>query len=211
MNNYNRCETSDHYFQVTAIINPTQRIIRCRHDIQWIVQKRTSKELNKGHWVGQSYHTTWESLKAHYSGVVGIVPWVFKAPLMPNKKPYKQRKRGSPKFVMISHSMADTAAWRKLKPAPRALYLEIKRRYNGYNNGSVLLSHRDAAKSLNSNYNSVGSWFRKLEKHGFIVCMQKHHLGPSGVGQTSHWRLTEYDCYGHKATHDYLAWKSKEN
>jgi len=130
---------------------------------------------------------------------------------MSRKKIYKQAKRGVPPFVMILNSMADTSAWRKLKPAPRALYLEIKLRYNGHNNGSVLLSHRDAAKRLNSSYNSVGSWFRQLEKHGFIVCMQRHHLGPSGVGQTSHWRLTEYDCDGHKATDDYKAWKPKEN
>jgi hypothetical protein len=32
-------------------------------------------------------------------------------------------------------------------------------------------------------------------------------LGPSGVGQTSHWRLTEYQCDGHQATRDYSSWK----
>ena len=69
MNNYNRCETSDYYFRVTAIINPRQRIIRCRRGLQWVAQKRTSADLNKGHWIGLSYHTSWESLTARYSGV----------------------------------------------------------------------------------------------------------------------------------------------
>lgn len=108
--------------------------------------------------------------------------------------------------MAIYHFMADTPAWRTLKPAPRALYLEIKRQYKGYNNGRVLLSYRDAAERMNCSYNSVGGWFKELEKRRFIVCMQRPHLGPSGVGQTSHWRLTEYDCEGQKATHDYRMW-----
>ena len=127
--------------------------------------------------------------------------------LMARGKSYKQHKRGDPPLVMIYNAMADTPAWRSLKPAPRALYLEIKRQYRGRDNGRVLLSYRDAAVRLNSSHNSVGGWFKELEERGFIVCMQKHHLGPSGVGQTSHWRLTEYDYNGHKPTHDYRNWK----
>ena len=125
---------------------------------------------------------------------------------MSKSNPYKQRKRGKDQFVAIYHFMADTPAWRTLKPAPRALYLEIKRQYKGYNNGRVLLSYRDAAERMNCSYNSVGGWFKELEKRRFIVCMQRPHLGPSGVGQTSHWRLTEYACDGHKATHEYRMW-----
>ena len=128
---------------------------------------------------------------------------------MPKNYHYKQRKRGNEQFVAIYHHMADTVAWRTLKPAARALYLEVKRQYNGHNNGRVLLSYRDAAERLNCSYNSVGGWFRELEKRGFLVCMQRPHLGPSGVGQTSHWRLTEYEYDGHKATHDYRMWKPK--
>ena len=52
--------------------NSWQRVIRCRHNLQWIFQRRTSTDLNKGHWVGLSYHTSWESLIARYSGVTGL-------------------------------------------------------------------------------------------------------------------------------------------
>jgi DNA-binding transcriptional MocR family regulator len=126
---------------------------------------------------------------------------------MANSKPYKSRKRGQPQYVMLYHWIADTDAWRTMKPAPRALYLEIKRKYNGHNNGAVLLSYRDASKRLNVSYNSVGKWFRELEKRGFIVCMQRHHLGPSGVGQTSHWRLTEYEYERRPPTADFKNWR----
>ena len=65
-----RClnETADEYAYVTVVLNPRQRVIRCRHNLQWIFQRRTSVYLNKGHWVGLSYHTSWESLTARYSG-----------------------------------------------------------------------------------------------------------------------------------------------
>jgi hypothetical protein len=92
---------------------------------------------------------------------------------------------------------------RSLSTSGKAVYSDSA----GYNNGRVLLSYRDAAERLNSSYNSVGSWFKELEKRGFLVCMQRPHLGPSGVGQTLHWRITEYACDGHKATHEYRMWK----
>ena len=66
-----RClnETADEYAYVAIMVNARQRVIRCRDNRQWIFQRRTSADLNKGHWVGLSYHTSWESLTVHYSGV----------------------------------------------------------------------------------------------------------------------------------------------
>ena len=62
-------ETSDNYVQVVAQLSKRWRVIRCRHDLQWIIQRRSSADLNKGHWVGQSYHMTLESLRASCLGV----------------------------------------------------------------------------------------------------------------------------------------------
>jgi hypothetical protein len=70
-----RClnETADEYALVVAILNSRQRVIRCRHNLQWVFQQRTSANLNKGHLAGLSYHTSWESLTARYSGVTGVI------------------------------------------------------------------------------------------------------------------------------------------
>ena len=38
-----------------------------------IVQKRSSLDLNRGYWIGRSYHTTWGSLKARYLGITGLL------------------------------------------------------------------------------------------------------------------------------------------
>ena len=62
-------ETSDNYVRVVAQLSKRWRVIRGRHDLQWIIQRRSSADLNKGRWVGQSYHTTLESLRASCLGV----------------------------------------------------------------------------------------------------------------------------------------------
>ena len=62
-------ETADEYAYVIVMLNPRQRVIRCRHNLQWIFQRSTSADLNKGHWVGLSYYASRESLITRYSGV----------------------------------------------------------------------------------------------------------------------------------------------
>ena len=62
-------ESADEYAAIIIQIDSRTRVIRCRHNLQWIFQRRTSADLNKGHWVGLSYHTSWESLTAPNSGV----------------------------------------------------------------------------------------------------------------------------------------------
>ena len=63
------CDIASKFETTTPTTNSWQRIIRCRYNLQWVFQKGTSADLNKGHWVGLSYHTSWESLTARYSGV----------------------------------------------------------------------------------------------------------------------------------------------
>ena len=78
-----------------------------------------------------------------------------------------------------------------MPPGPRALYIELKRRFNGTNNGRIFLSHRDAAKALNVHRNTVGPYFDTLTERGFIFLTQGPHLGPSGIGRASVWGLAE--------------------
>ncbi|WP_299661696.1 hypothetical protein [uncultured Ruegeria sp.] len=62
---------------------------------------------------------------------------------------YKVNKRGGPRHVQLMEWLQASQAWATLKPGPRALYVELKRRFNGGNNGEIFLSHRAAAKALN--------------------------------------------------------------
>lgn len=107
------------------------------------------------------------------------------------RKSHKHKKRGTARFLQLHEWMLKTPAWRSLPPGPRALYIEIKRRFNGSNNGEIFLSHRDAAEALAVHRNTVGPWFKMLEDRGFIFMTRGPHLGTSGIGQASIWGLSE--------------------
>jgi hypothetical protein len=126
-----------------------------------------------------------------------------------SRKYYKQKKRGAVRFVQLHEWFQKTTAWSTLPPGPRALYIELKRRHTGSNNGHIILSHREAAKLLHVHRNTVGPWFKELEARGFIVMTQAPYLGPSGVGQTSHWLLTEIPGHGKEtASKAFASWQS---
>ena len=103
-----------------------------------------------------------------------------------------------------------SGAWTSLKPGPRALYVELKRRFNGSNNGHLFLSHRDAAKAINVGRDTAAGYFHTLEERGFIAVTKGHCLGSNGIGQAAHYRLTEATYDGKPATKEFMEWKPSE-
>ena len=130
---------------------------------------------------------------------------------MTNK--YNRYKRGrAGRHVQLSEWLQASEAWATMKPGPRALYLELKRRFNGTNNGAIYLSHRDAALALNVHRNTVGPMFRELERRGFIRLAIAPHLGPSGIGEASVWALEELSTQdGKMAGKAFMRWSEKQN
>ena len=51
-------ERDDSYSKVIILLTSRWRIIECRNALQWIIQHRSAKLLNRGHWLGVSYHTS---------------------------------------------------------------------------------------------------------------------------------------------------------
>ena len=104
---------------------------------------------------------------------------------------FRKGKKGAGRHVQLPEYLQCTETWATLKPGPRALYFELKRRFNGSNNGKIVLSHRDASKALNVHRNTVGPYFDELEARGFIFQTRGAYLGPSGIGQSALWALAE--------------------
>ena len=69
----NKNESADEYAAIIMQIDSRTRVIRCRHDLQWIMQKRSSPDLNKGYWISLSYYTSWDSRKPRYSGITRLI------------------------------------------------------------------------------------------------------------------------------------------
>lgn len=125
-------------------------------------------------------------------------------------KPYKKGERGTGRFVQLHEYLQKTEAWGDLKPGPRALYIEIKRRFTGTNNGQIVLSHRDAANALNVHRNTIGPYLADLIEHGFIRIEQGAYLGPDGVGKSALMAITEETTYeGRPATKDFMKWSKQ--
>lgn len=94
---------------------------------------------------------------------------------------------------MLPHFLLDCAAWRALPPQARALYLELKRRYNGSNNGQIALSVRDGADLCRINRDTVGKSFKLLEGLGFIELVTPGSFTLK-VRHAAEWRLTSETC-----------------
>lgn len=126
-------------------------------------------------------------------------------------KPYKAHKKGGGRHVQLHEWVQSSEAWASLKSGPRALYIELKRRYNGHNNGELVFSHRDAALALNAHRNTIGPWFEELRERGLIEMTQAPHLGPSGVGKSSIWSLQELPAAdGSPAKKEFLLWRKNK-
>lgn len=123
-----------------------------------------------------------------------------------------QRKKGrsAGRFVMLPEWLQRSEAWATLKPGPRALYVELKRRFTGTNNGRIFLSHRDAAKGLNVTKDTISGYFRDLVERDFITMTQGGHLGPSGIGQAAKWALQEETLDGKAPAKGFMVWRGKQ-
>ena len=109
----------------------------------------------------------------------------------------KRRATAEGHYFQMFEWVMRSPAWQAANVYERALYIEIKRRYNGRNNGDVSLSHREAEALLGCSNTAVEKAFKGLQVKGFIKPQQKGSfnwkVGKDGrsQGRATRWRLTE--------------------
>jgi DNA-binding transcriptional regulator YhcF (GntR family) len=107
--------------------------------------------------------------------------------------------------------MMESVAWRSLKPAERAVYVELRRRFNGVNNGWLALSVRDAAERCNINKDTASKALATLQERGFTECVT-----PGGftrkVRHATEWRLLDERCNktGALPSKAFMRWRPAE-
>lgn len=132
-----------------------------------------------------------------------------------SKSDRKGRRMGGPAFVQLFHWIRQTDAWRSLSPFARLLYIEIRARYSGSNNGDISMSYREAEELLNCSNKPIPSAFRELQERGFIVAVHKGAFSWKvrfdGKGRATTWRLTElpsdYPERSLTPSYEFKAWK----
>ena len=137
-------------------------------------------------------------------------------PAVPSKDPCegeeetlskRSQRTKSPPFIMLPKWVTHTVAWRHLDPPAVALYLVLRERFNGHNNGTIGLGCREAAALTNVGPDTANRAFRKLTDVGFIEATTKGGFSQNGRRATE-WLLTELpdDRTGHKATKAFASW-----
>jgi hypothetical protein len=88
----------------------------------------------------------------------------------------------------------------------RAAFFEMQSNYNTNRQNTVFLSARTGSKKLNVGAKTVLKWLRELEHYGFIVAVQRAHLGVHGAGKVTLYRLTDRYHAGKPPTYDFQNW-----
>lgn len=112
-------------------------------------------------------------------------------------------------YFGVDRWVMQTAAWRELRPAERAVYLELEYRHNGSNNGRVRLSCREAAKLCRMNKDTAGRALARLEALGFIrtrlqgaFSLKERHA--------SEYELTRYAIGSEPASKAFSQWRPEK-
>ena len=117
------------------------------------------------------------------------------------------RNDGDGQYLPISYTMAHSAAFRALSGGALKVWIELRSRYNGSNNGRVSLSLREAANLLGMSQTTAQRGFKELEDKGFIKCRSR---GSWYGRRAAEFILTDRAFDGHAPTRDWQRWKPKK-
>ena len=101
------------------------------------------------------------------------------------------RNDGDGRHVRLPFYLMDTPAWQSLDPVARVVYIELKRRYTGSNNGRISYAVREATAGLGISKSTAGRALAVLTDRGFIISSRKGTFDRK-TRHASEWVLTEY-------------------
>lgn len=117
-------------------------------------------------------------------------------------------ERGTDQYLTLSYPMLQSDAWRSLSGPAVKVWLELRTRFNGGNNGRLHLSFETAAKLLGIGKSTIARAYRELEHKGFLVKIQAGHW--YGRKATT-WRVTDKGTHGEAPTYDWKRWKPTDS
>lgn len=124
---------------------------------------------------------------------------------MPKRHDATGRRKGGGQFVPISYLMAQSDAWRSLSGPAAKVYVELRSRFNGYNNGQIILSFAEASNLLALGKSTVSRAFKELECKGFI---SKTKQGQWYGRKASTWSVADKPLRsGEPATNEWQRWR----
>lgn len=111
--------------------------------------------------------------------------------------------------IRFYHWELDTPAFRSLSPNSKTLLIELKRRYNGTNNGQIALGLRDAAEVIHATRNTASKAFGELQERGFIRLAQIGSFSQK-VRHATTWALNEYPLNGQLPSKEFASFSEAD-
>ena len=110
----------------------------------------------------------------------------------------------SEQFIAIPYAMARSTAFRSLSGNALKVWIELRSRFNGRNNGDLTLSLDEAARILGIGKATAQRAFAELEDKGFLKMVQ---LGSWYGRRATTWAVTDRSYQGHAPTRDWNRWR----
>ena len=120
------------------------------------------------------------------------------------RRPNATGRNHNNQFLKIDYDMAHSAAWRSLSGSAMKVWIELRTRYNGRNNGDLSLSLDEAARLLKMGKATVLRAYQELEEKGFIRMVER---GQWYGRLATTWEVTDKPHKGYPATNDWSSWR----
>ena len=103
----------------------------------------------------------------------------------------RRRPKGTPpRFVLVYEWEMDLPAWQEMSVYGRCAVLELRRKYNGHNNGGIVLSVRELARLINCHKDTANKALREVQEKGWAVPVQKGCFSQKTNKTATIWRIT---------------------
>ena len=135
---------------------------------------------------------------------------------MSSKKYGRGRQRGvdptgrskTDRFVKLDYGLLNSEAWQCLSPRAVKLYISIRKRYNGVNNGEIGFSVREAMQLLGCGPNTASECFHELQTKGFLICRRQSHFDLK-TREAREWEITAERRNEHPPSRDFRNWRAE--
>jgi hypothetical protein len=116
----------------------------------------------------------------------------------------KGRSKGNGQYALLPYAMLHSPAWRSLSGSAVKVFLELRTRFHGANNGRLILSMDEAKRLLRLGKTTVQRALDELQDKGLIVCTQR---GQWYGRRASTWATTDMSVSGALPTSTWKTWR----
>jgi hypothetical protein len=130
-----------------------------------------------------------------------------------SKADHKGNSKKDAPHLRLYDWLTESKAWTDLSTDARALYILLKQKYRGINNGRIVLSVRQACENLQIGKTTAAKAFEELEAHGFIEIVIRGSFNSRKDRRATEWRLTEHSCdvSGELPSKRFMSWQPGRN